>query len=276
MAKFLVLSDIHANLEALEAVLADAQERYGKPDQLWCLGDIVGYGPDPGPCIDLLLAQDLEVISVRGNHDQGTIDARNGNGSATSEVQQGWQWAASVISERQFAYLNNLPLDKVLTGYSPTVLLVHASPKDKMHTYLETASDIESNLDDLSQELCFFGHTHLACYFICDPQRKFAQPRLFSHDTPMPVKLPTDRQVFINPGTVGQPRWGRTDAGGGYQGEPRVSYIWLTLENNTATITCHYVAYDSETTISKMEALKVSKKCIVPDRWARRLREGLR
>ena len=124
----LILSDIHANLEALEAVFADAQTRGGF-DVIWCLGDTVGYGPDPGACIDRI--REFEVVSVAGNHDcaaVGLVDAYNFNEATKAAV----VWTAGQLEAGQRDYLTSLPMVSVQEPFT----LVHGSLRDTIVEYL--------------------------------------------------------------------------------------------------------------------------------------------
>lgn len=296
MTEILVLSDIHANLEALQAVLDHAQTKHGSPDQIWCLGDIVGYGPDPGPCIDLLrgghnLTQGVRLCCVMGNHDAGTLDYSSKSRSDVeneSDVKQGWHWTAQVLRSEHKQFLTQLPDHFIPPEVSPSVLLVHASPASersgRLEAYLQIPTDIEAKIDAFPERLCLFGHTHLACYFVCDTQRKTAQPRLFQREQENPIQLSLNEtvKVFINPGTVGQPRWGFIDpisaatSNPMYQGDSRISYVWLILHPDTCTMQCHFVRYEVDRTVAKLDNLRSADGFRPPDRWKNRLKTGLR
>lgn len=294
MTEILVLSDIHANLEALQAVLDHAQQTHGTPDQIWCLGDIVGYGPDPGPCIEMLrsghpLTQGVRLHCVKGNHDAGTLSFRGRSRSdvaGEAEVKQGWQWAAQALNPDQLQFLEQLPDHFVPPEVAQSVLLVHASPapEGRMEDYLYIPTDIEAKIDMLEQRLCFFGHTHLACYFVCDTVRKTTQPHLFQRDQENSIQITLDdtAKVFINPGTVGQPRWGYIDPLSArtsnpiYKGDQRVSYVWVSLNEVTCTLKCHFVSYNYEQTVQKLKNLTPANGFVPPERWRNRLTKGLR
>lgn len=289
--KVLVLSDIHANLEALQAVLDNVQTTYGKPDEIWFLGDMVGYGADPGACIDLLngghtVTSGVKLRAIRGNHDDGTLQMSTGGTgiSPSVDIQQSWQWTASVLTGEQRAFLEHAPVTLDVPGTSRSVRLVHSSLKDPLGsqgTYLQIPSDFEADADSLKEQMCFFGHTHLACYVLCDTQRHTSQPRLFHHyqrqDQVVPIDLPRERKVFINPGTVGQPRWGYSNSvNGSYVGEPRASYVWLTMNDRLCRVACHFVDYPIEQAVSRLAGIPWHDTRGVPERWKNRLRQGLR
>lgn len=290
MTQILVISDVHANLEALQAVFSDAYERHQRPDHIWCLGDLVGYGPNPGLCIDMLRTgppnmQGVPVICVRGNHDQGVLQAAHNivTVAASPQVIASWQWTAAQLSPEQMQFLEHLELSYSFSDQLHSARLVHAAPPDDMDQYLLAARDVESVIETIEERLCLFGHTHLACYFVCDSERREARPYLFPSSMNEPIAI-HNKTVFINPGAVGQPRWGRltnwkqNEIGNGYprnySGVSDASYIWLELLPNEVRIWCHYVPYDYETTVRKLNNLAPALD--VPERWKLRLTEGLR
>lgn len=291
MTTLLVFSDIHANLEALQAVLDHAQQSHARPDHIWCLGDIVGYGPDPGACIDLLrgghpLTSQSPTIVVKGNHDLGTIKIgqHQSDDTTSAAVRESWDWTYQILSEEQRRYLDQLPEQLIFTDLPQSVLLVHAAPPNDLNTYLRVPADVEARLHDLQQRICFFGHTHLACYFECDRTRHEVKPRLFPANAALPVQIQSDA-IFINPGTVGQPRWGRlrskTPEQLGYplryEGVREASYLWVDLQADRCLVQCHYVSYSYQQTISKMQRLASQSPALsVPQRWITRLDLGLR
>jgi predicted phosphodiesterase len=290
MTNILVISDIHANLEALQAVFQDAQARHQRPDQIWCLGDLVGYGPDPGACIDLLRSgppgmPGVLIESIRGNHDEGVLQAARGTVTVQTSPQviASWRWTAERLTAEQLRFLENLPTSRSFRDQPQPVRLVHAAPPDNIDQYLLAAKDVEAVIETFEEALCLFGHTHLACYFVCNAERREARPRLFPNSMNEPIIVQSDK-LFINPGAVGQPRWGRladwgqNDLRSGYPrnyiGVPEASYIWLELLPDTAHLWCHYVPYDYATTVRKLDGLVPALE--VPERWKLRLTEGLR
>jgi predicted phosphodiesterase len=290
-AQILVLSDIHANLEALKAVLDHAHNTHGRPDQIWFLGDLVGYGPNPKECIDELrgkhpLTKDITFIGVKGNHEEGVLLARDGKveNPPSEDVGKSWEWTASRLSTDQFNFLENLHPSIILDS-SPSLLLVHASPKDdhmgKQWSYLQIPTEIRAVVSAFDQKICFFGHTHLACYFLWEKQRYTIRPRLFPREMsePVEISLNENQKMMINPGAVGQPRWGRVDPEGAYVGEKRASYLWLTLDpsHGRGSMICHFVPYDFHPTVDKMKNLPMEEgKWFVPTRWLDRLEKGMR
>ena len=225
----LILSDIHANLEALEAVFADAQVRGGF-DVIWCLGDTVGYGPDPGACIDRI--REFELVAVVGNHDcaaVGLIDASDFNDAALSAA----KWTASQLDAGQRDFLTSLPMVFVQEPFT----LVHGSLRDPIVEYLLDRNSAMGTLALLETRYCLVGHSHIP--FLC----RDAQGEPEFTDFPEDEKIELgDARWIINPGGVGQPR----------DRDPRPSYA--ICDTSHAMIERHRVTYDIAKTQEKMRA----------------------
>ncbi|MCH8297560.1 MAG: metallophosphoesterase family protein [Chloroflexi bacterium] len=226
----LILSDIHANLEALEAVFADAQARSGF-DVIWCLGDTVGYGPDPGACIDRI--REFELVAVAGNHDcaaVGLIDTSDFNDAARAAA----KWTAGQVDAGQRDYLTSLPMVSVQEPFT----LVHGSLREPIAEYLLDRNSAAGTLALLETRYCLVGHSHIP--FICREVEGGAEFTEFPEGEP--VALGDQRQI-INPGGVGQPR----------DRDPRPSYaVYDTVD---IVIERHRVTYDIAKTQEKMRAV---------------------
>jgi predicted phosphodiesterase len=191
-----VLSDIHANLPALEAVASDLPE----VDELWVLGDIVGYGPQPNEVIAML--QTLGARSVLGNHDGaaiGTVDANQFNPDAKRAI----EWTAGAIDANARSYIASLPevrRDADLTA-------VHGSPRDPIWEYITGPGVAAANFDHFDTRLCLFGHTHLPVAFRAVSGRIESLPGM-----PGQQLVLGGAKALLNPGSVGQPRDGLPDA----------------------------------------------------------------
>ena len=223
----LIVSDIHSNLEALESVLGDARSRGGF-DQVWSLGDVVGYGPDPGPCIDLLLQHDLRAVA--GNHDLAAIgrlslEAFNPYAAAAN------RWTAGQLSAEQAEHLAGLELRLELDEFT----VVHGSPRDPIWEYVVTVQAAVASFTHFDTYWCLVGHSHIP--FVCRPSAQGAEFLQFPLDAPVTLD---EQQVIINPGSVGQPR----------DGDPTASYA--VYDSDASTVTHHRVEYDVAATQEKM------------------------
>jgi diadenosine tetraphosphatase ApaH/serine/threonine PP2A family protein phosphatase len=186
-----LLSDIHGNLEALEAVLA-AAERF-RPERMLCLGDIVGYGASPNECLDLV-RQRCEVVLL-GNHDAA---ASGGPEIARFNIHArvAAEWTGRVLTREHREFLQTLPLTYQADGY----LCVHASPATPRDwEYLLDRFDAEPQFAYFTDPVCFIGHTHQPAIFIADPGGCRSLPV-------GTLALDPDRRYIVNVGSVGQPR----------------------------------------------------------------------
>jgi len=238
--RYLVLSDIHSNLAALEAVLAEA----GEVDQVWCLGDLVGYGPDPNECVERIRA--LPHLCVAGNHDWGTLgklDLNNFNAYAR------WAnlWNREQLSEENREYLDILD-EYVVEG---DFTLVHGSPRDPIWEYVMSPDTAERSFAFFDTPYCFVGHTHVPRIFVERGTSCEAVPVQENRVVPL-----GHERLIINPGGVGQPR----------DGDPRAAYLILDTEN--LTIVHHRVEYPIEVTQERM------RKAGLPLRLIERLDYG--
>ena len=186
-----ILSDIHGNLEALEAVLAEV-ERLGV-DALYSLGDIVGYGPSPAACLDIVRRR--AAVSLMGNHDAavaGLTSLEDFNEFARSAV----DWTAARLDDGQIEYLGTLPY----THRAPGLLLVHASPNEpeRWH-YIHGLADIDEHFAEFAERLCFVGHSHRPGIFALGEGSCIAQQG-------MSTSLLPGFRYLVNVGSVGQPR----------------------------------------------------------------------
>jgi predicted phosphodiesterase len=229
-----VLSDIHANLTALEAVLTDA----GEVDAVWQLGDIVGYGPDPDRVVARL--REVRATGVRGNHDAAAcggseIDWFN------PEARRAMEWTREAISSETVDWLRTLP-DRRTDGECE---LVHGSFREPLWEYVTSEQVARANLGALgSARVGLHGHTHMPVVFVegaqaSDPSR--AGLEVFRAQPGMTLDL-EGRRALVNPGSVGQPR----------DGDPRASY--LVWEPEADRVTWHRVAYDVASVQHSMRA----------------------
>lgn len=225
--KYAVLADIHSNLAAFEAVLEDI-DRKGGVEEIWCLGDIVGYGPEPSKCIRLL--REYRHICVAGNHDLaavGKVELSLFNPlAATASL-----WTTEQLSETDTAYLESLPLTREKGDF----LLVHGSPMDPALEYIVSTGVAARNFEYFDKPFCLVGHTHVPVVF--KEEGKSSTSIQFSPG--IGVVLGESRMI-INPGGVGQPR----------DGDPRASYAIYDSEGYIFRL--YRVEYDIGATQDRM------------------------
>jgi predicted phosphodiesterase len=207
--RILVISDIHANLTAFDAVLEDAK---GDWDYVWCLGDVVGYGPDPNECVERL--RELPHLCLAGNHDWAALerlDIRTFNPTARRLV----EWTMGVLTPTNRAYLEDLPASLTISDFT----LVHASPREPIWEYILEPLVAALNFPHFETQYCLVGHTHQPVIYELvndNGDTRAIEPRYYQ-----PVAL-AGRRLIINPGSVGQPRDQNPDA----------AYGILDLETN--------------------------------------------
>jgi predicted phosphodiesterase len=217
----LILSDIHANVAAFDAVLADVDA--GTIDQVWCLGDVVGYGPSPDECIARL--QELpDHCCVAGNHDWAAID-RIDIAEFNPVAQIACRWTSQQLTSENRAYLENLPTTLVKGDCT----LVHGSPREPIWEYIIYPSTAQPNFQFFDTQLCFVGHTHAPAIF----QEQTSSHR-FETRTPSPNESIAvgDERLIVNPGSVGQPR----------DGDPWAAYMVFEVEKKI--LEYHRIPYD--------------------------------
>jgi len=202
--RFLVLSDIHANMTALEASLAAVEGRW---DKVLCLGDVVGYGPDPNEVVDKLRA--LDATTIRGNHDKagsGIENAEDFNPIARAAA----VWTLEHLRPENLEYLKNLPTGPVQVD---GIAMVHGAVRDEDEYVFAPAQALDGLLESPS-EVTFFGHTHLQGGFAMHDNRVEAlhfRPEAGKNFATL--KINPVAQYLLNPGSVGQPRDGDPRAG---------------------------------------------------------------
>lgn len=225
--RYAVLSDIHGNLEALRAVLADAAQH---ADDILCLGDVVGYGADPGPCVDLVGARARAVVA--GNHERavtGRLDLTWFNRYARAAA----EWTREQVDSDCAAYLDALPLAAEVEDAT----LVHASPHHPEEwEYLLTSEDGLAAFEAFATRLCFVGHSHVPAMWSLGS----SGPDYERGD--VDVTLDAGRRYIVNVGSVGQPR----------DRDPRAAYALWDVEARHVHV--RRVAYDVTAARAKIEA----------------------
>lgn len=228
-----IISDIHSNLEALETALKDIASKGIPNERILCLGDVVGYGPNPIECVDRAMQFKL---TLRGNHDEAVINealgfnplAREAIDWTRDQLKPGW--LSGRTKRTRWEFLKNLPL----THTWERCLLVHGSPRDPTMEYVlrseceDLLGEIPTKIKDIFSRFewcCFIGHTH-------DPgiitlESKFLTPK----DIEYKYELKPDQKYIINVGSIGQPR----------DGDPRICYVTF---DGVSRLEYHRLEYD--------------------------------
>jgi len=245
--RVLIVSDIHANLAALEAVLRDATAA-GPIEAVWNLGDCVGYGPQPGECIARL--RELGALMVAGNHERaatGAISTADFNPNAAAAA----AWTRDQLSGEEKSYLDALPeVAEQRVGQDPSLkagasaaefTLVHGTLREPIWEYLNSHEAAIGHLRLQETALGLVGHTHVPMLVVED-ESSAQGCELYRLADGEAVDLTPERKIVINPGSVGQPR----------DRDPRASYAVYDTEQ--AAVTLHRVEYDIGATQALMEA----------------------
>lgn len=224
----LIVSDVHSNLEAFQSVIQDANHGVGF-DEIWSLGDLVGYGPEPGACVELLRSYKHQAVA--GNHDLASVDKLSLE-AFNPYAAEANRWTSEQLTDEQKKYISELPLKLELDEFT----VVHGSPRDPIWEYVVTVQTAVASFMHFDTYWCLLGHSHMP--FICRPVENGAQFLDFPMD--VPIDLGTDR-LIVNPGSVGQPR----------DGDPSASYA--IYDSEFGTIVHHRAEYDIAATQDKME-----------------------
>jgi len=243
-----VLSDIHGNLPALDAVL----DALGPVDAIWQLGDIVGYGPEPEAVIKRL--RDIGAVGVLGNHDAAALE-RIESSWFNDDARTAVQWAAGQLSGEARDWLGALP-DRLThdaqEGSAGGFTLAHGSPRDPMWEYIYSAPVARANLAAFQTTYCLVGHTHVPLVF---REEDGAMETLAPSDGSQLVL--DERRMILNPGGVGQPR----------DGDPRACA--MILDTTGRVVEWRRIAYPVEVTQERMRAVGL------PPRLIERLSHGV-
>ena len=231
-----VIADIHSNLAALEGCLDAIAE--AEIEEVWCLGDIVGYGPEPDACTELI--RERCSLCLAGNHDLavlGALDVEAFSETAAAAV----TWTQGVIGAETLQYLRGLEP----AGARDGIDLYHASPRDPIWEYVLTGEQADACLDAQSERICAIGHSHVALFFTRhDGARGHVRGAQASDGALLDIN---ESRWLLNPGSVGQPR----------DGDPRAA--WLALDTEAHTALFHRVGYDIERTAASIAAADLPK-----------------
>jgi predicted phosphodiesterase len=237
-----VITDVHSNLAALEAVLAAMPS----VDAVWCLGDVVGYGAEPNECIARL--RELGAVCISGNHDLAAIgrvslDFFNADAAAAAT------WTAAELGAEARVWLE----ERAQITAEGGVTLAHGSPYDPVWEYVTSSRVAARSLQCFETPICFIGHTHLPSSFV-----QLADGSIRTeYRAPGEVVNVREGRLLANPGSVGQPR----------DEDPRAAY--LIYDVDAGTLTWHRVEYPVRTTQERI------LQAGLPERLARRLALGL-
>ncbi len=229
-----VLSDIHANLVALDAVLA----HLGSADAIWQLGDVVGYGPEPDGVVERL--GEVGAGGVRGNHDAAALGGSEiewFNPDARAAI----EWTRSVIAGSTRAWLESLPELSTEGDYT----LAHGSPREPLWEYITSSPVARANLTFIHTRFGLHGHTHLPVVWAEEDGRIVSSAPASGSSFAL-----EGRRALLNPGSVGQPR----------DGDPTASYLVLDTDRDRAT--WYRVPYDIEQVQDAMRALRLPARLV--------------
>ncbi len=242
----LVLSDIHGNLQALEAVLSAA----GEVDAVWNLGDAVGYGANPNEVIELLRA--CAVVNVRGNHDRVCAGLTSSQGFNPVAAQAAL-WTQAALSAENLHWLKEVPKGPIETGGGASC--AHGSPLDEDH-YILSMRDAWMPLQRMGTALTFFGHTHVQGAFLQhDADWEELRPA-FDESGGSMLRIENGTRSLVNPGSVGQPR------------DRNARAAFALYDNDARTVTFRRVEYDVAGAQAAIRAAGL------PERLAQRLDTG--
>ncbi len=241
--RVLVMSDIHANYSALEAVLKDA----GQVDETWCLGDLVGYGPDPNAVVEEV--RDIPNLTcMMGNHDVAVIGKMPFE-TFNVEARTALIYHEKVLTASNMHFLRSLPQSTKVMG---DATLAHGSPRDPLWEYIINTLTARLNFDHFQTPWCFIGHSHVQCFFVKD--EKSDKVTMGTPNLEKPTNLRP--YMILNPGSVGQPR----------DRDPRAAYAIYDTEAKTWE--ARRVAYN----IAEVQAR--IREVHLPEKQATRLADG--
>ncbi len=238
-----VISDIHANLHALEAVAPEIERE--QPDAVWCLGDLVGYGPQPNPCCEWV--EERTGVCLVGNHDLGVLGALD-LAEFSPEAAEAALWTRGVLTEASRSYLSGLEP----SAAPPGAQAFHGSPRDPVWEYVLSGEAALAGLEQTTAPVVLVGHSHVPLAIVLDGGR------LTGGVAPGGTEADLRRgRWLLNPGSVGQPR----------DGDPRAAWILLDLDGQTASF--RRVRYPLEETQAEI------REAGLPEALADRLAHGV-
>jgi predicted phosphodiesterase len=221
--RIVVISDVHANLVALRAVLKASDEL--QPDALWCLGDVAGYGPEPQACIEGV--QEAASLCLAGNHDLAVL-GRLPLADFSADARAAAAWQQGRLDAEALDWLGRLPSLTEEAG----VTLTHGSPRGPVWEYVTNEGAATANAAYFDTPLCLIGHSHLAIAWQLEASHRRQRAALVRLSPGETLDLSGQKRWLLNPGSVGQPR----------DGDPRASYA--LLDTGALTWTWYRQDYD--------------------------------
>jgi len=241
--RFAFISDIHANLEALEAVLSDIDKK--GVDEILCLGDVVGYGANPNECAEITAKRCKSVLL--GNHDAvatNLLTTQHFNVHAKIAI----EWTTQTLTHANKSFLAALPVSKT----TDILTMAHSTPYEPgMWYYITSLEEAAFNFQFFDTKICLVGHTHIPMIIVLDDEEIYVHP-----DKQISYKEREDRRLLINIGSVGQPRDRNPDSSYGI------------LDTDEKLFSLHRIPYDIHKAQAKMKKIKM------PDFLVNRLAEG--
>lgn len=240
--RVLVISDIHANLNALEAVI----EAAGPIDAAWCLGDLVGYGPDPNECIARV--RDLpDLTCIIGNHDAAALNQIDSD-TFNPEARTAIHWTQKALTQSSKNFLRGLPEKASRQNFT----LAHGSPRHPVWEYLLDTRTATISFEFFDTPICLVGHTHLPVIYTLSDSSHLARLTIPEPD----AIIPMPERAIVNPGSVGQPR----------DRDPRAAFA--VLDNTANTWRYQRISYDVPAVQERMRLAGL------PDRHIMRIASG--
>ena len=241
--RVLVMSDIHANYTALETVIQDA----GQVDETWCLGDLVGYGPDPNAVVEQV-RELTHLTCIMGNHDMAVI-GKMALESFNGDARRSLMWTENVLNADNMNFLHALPQSTKVRG---EVTMAHGSPRDPLWEYVLNTLTARLNFDHFDTPFCFIGHSHVQSMFLLNE----ANDRVTLESVKVNQLFTLIPRMIVNPGSVGQPR----------DRDPRAAYAIYNTE--TREWEARRVEYNIK------EVQQRLRESGLPEKHALRLAEG--
>lgn len=224
--RYAIISDIHGNLEAFKIVLRELEKEH--VDKIFCLGDIVGYGPNPNECIELV-RKNCEII-LTGNHDYACIEQTELK-YFNRFAKQAIEWTVANLSKKNLSFISELPYDESIEQF----FLVHANPHTpESWDYILSIDDAIFNFSKFDEQICFIGHSHRPIIYIENNNQKYTA------SDERELDIHQDCRYIINVGSVGQPRDNNPAAAFGI------------IDTTTQTYELVRVGYNIEETYKKM------------------------